>query len=168
MRFVTDGYVFYCIYLILASVKVRNCKLDEAPSFALRRSALPAGRPYVAGGESGRYFTDWRPWPDTAAPSGVVATISTAEAGFGDPPRYEARVDGVRAVPAAWSPSGTPFIVDGTLVLDNVTNVGFDAIVVLPQGFAAGGAALNPADVFTSDFLTGLGWQVVWIGVEGG
>jgi hypothetical protein len=168
VRFVPDGDVRDGVDLILASVKVRNCKLDEAPSFALRRSALPAGRPYVAGGESGRYSTDWQPWPNAGAPSGVVATISTAKAGFGDPPRYEARVDGVRAVSAAWSPSGTPFIVDGTLVLDNVTNAGFDAIVLLPQGFVAGGAALNPADVFTSGFLTDLGWRVSWIGVEGG
>jgi hypothetical protein len=168
VRFVPDGDVRDGIDLILASGKVRNCKLDEAPSFALRRSALPAGRPYVAGGESGRYLTDWRPWPNAAAPSGVVAGISTAEAGFGDPPRYEARVDGVRAVPAAWSPSGTPFVVDGTLVLDNVTNAGFDAIVLLPQGFAAGGTAFNPPAVYTPDFLTDLGWQVVWIGVEGG
>ena len=168
VRFVPDGDIRDGIDLILATVQVRNCKLDAAPSFALRRSALPAGRPYVAGGESGRYFTDWQPWPDSGPPAGVVASVSTAAAGFGDPPRYEARVDGVRAVPAAWSPTGAPLVVDGTLAIDNVTAAGFDAIVLLPQGFVAGGSALNPAAVFTPGFLTDLGWQVVWIGVEGG
>ncbi len=168
IRFVPDGDVRDGVDLILATVRVRNCKLDAAASFALRRSALPAGRPYIAGGESGRYFTDWQPWPNAAAPAGVVASVSTAAAGFGDPPRYEARLDGPRAVSATWSPSGTPFVVDGMLSIDNVTAAGFDAIVLLPRGFVAGGMALNPPDAFDAGFLTGLGWQVVWIGVEGG
>ena len=87
--------------------------------------------------------------------------------GFGDAPRYQARVDGPRAIPAAWSPTGQPFVVDGPLLLDNVTATSFDAIVLLPQGALAGGADLNPPAVLTPGFLIGVGWQVVWIGVEG-
>jgi hypothetical protein len=168
VRFLPKGDERKGIDIVLASVKVRNCKLDEARSLAGRLSALPAGRPYVAGGESGRYFTSWRAWPDDQAPMGVVASVSTADAGFGDPPRYEARVDGPRVVSAAQSPNGQAFVVDGPLVIDNVTEKGFDAIVLLPQGFLAGaGGTLNPADVYAQNLLLDLGWQVVWIGVEG-
>jgi hypothetical protein len=168
VRFVPKGDERAGLDIVLASVKVRNCKLDDARSLAGRLSALPAGRPYVAGGESGTYFTAWRAWPDDQSPAGVVASVSTADAGFGDPPRYEARLDGPRVVSAAQSPSGQAFVLDGPLVVDNVTAQGFDAIVLLPQGFLAGaGGRLNPADVYTQDFLLDLGWQVVWIGVEG-
>jgi hypothetical protein len=168
VRFLPKGDERDGVDIVLASIKVRNCKLDEARSLSGRLSALPAGRPYIAGGESGRYATSWRAWPDDQAPLGVVASVSTAGAGFGDPPRYEARVDGPRVVSAAQSPSGQAFVVDGTLVVDNVTAQGFDAIVLLPTGFlAGGGGTLNPTEAYDQDLLLDLGWQVVWIGVEG-
>jgi hypothetical protein len=172
IRFQAEGSVRQGLDVVLAHAVVRNCKLAEARNLDGRRSALPAGRPHVAGGATAAQMTGWRPWPDATAPVGVVAHVPTAEAGFGDVPRYQARVEGPRSISTVQSPSGTPFVLDGTLMIDAAAPASFDAVVVLPSGFAGSGATaplpLNPPEAFTEGLLDDLGWRVVWIGVEGG
>lgn len=173
LRFQAEEAVREGLDVVLARVKVRDCRLDEPRRLDGRRAALPAGRPHVAGGATAAQLTGWRRWPDASAPVGVVARVPTAEAGFGDTPRYQARVEGPRTVSAAQSPTGRAFVVDGTLTIDAATPTGFDAVVLLPTGFSGfgGGAAaglLNPPEAFTDGLLDDLGWRVVWIGVEGG
>lgn len=154
----------------LARVKVMNCKLTEPRRLDRRRNALPAGRPYLAAGATPEGGTPWRTWPGGGAAAGVVTTVATVDAGFGNTPYYEARLEGPRFVSTALSPSGTPFVVDGTLAVDRPTAGSFDAIVLLPQGVVGQGSSslpLNPAAVHAPRYLTSLGWRVVWVGVEG-
>lgn len=174
IRFQPEGSVRAGLDVVLAHAAVRDCRLAEPLSLEGRRSALPAGRPHVAGGATAAQGTGWKPWPTAGAAVGVAATVSTAAAGFGDVPRYQARVEGQRLVTPAQSPSGTLFVVDGTLMIDGATSSSFDAVVVLPTGVvgAGGGSAtplpLNPPEAYTAGLLDDIGWRVVWIGVEGG
>jgi hypothetical protein len=156
--------------VLLARVKVRNCVLDEGGRVDERRAALPAGRPHIAAGATRAGFTSWRVWPASGTPMGVATTVPTAAAGFGTTPRYEARVEGPRLVAAASSPTGKVFAVDGLVSIEAATAGSFDAVVLLPSGFAANAAQavpLNPPEALAQGFLTELGWRVVWHGVEG-
>ncbi len=160
LRFEAPELVRDGLDVVLAQVAVRNCALVAPWSPAGRRTILPAGRPYVAAGATAPGATGWRAWPDGAAPAGAVATVSTAEAGFGDTPRYEARVEGDRYAGG--------ILVDGPLSVEAATPASFDAVVLLPGGFAvAGGTPVNPAAVHTQGFLDDRGWRIVWMGVEG-
>ena len=171
LRFQPPATVREGLDLVLAQVRVRDCRLVEARRLDGRRTALSAGRPYVAGGETSAGGTDWRPWPDAATPVGVVASVPTAEAGFSDTPRYQARVDGPRLVNASSSPTGQAFVVDGPVSVDVATAHAFDAVVLLPKGLTGSSGAptpLNPDVVFDPGVLDAIGWRVVWIGVEDG
>lgn len=159
LRFEAPELVRDGLDIVIAQIQVRNCALSQPWSPVGRREVAPAGRPYVAAGASVSGATGWRLWPDSTTPLGVVATISTTDAGFGDTPRYQARVEGARVAGG--------IVVDGPLSIEAATAASFAAVVLLPTGFALGGGALNPPSVLTPGFLDDLGWRVVWIGVEG-
>jgi hypothetical protein len=172
VRFLPPQSVRAGLDVVLATVKVLNCALADRRDATMRRAALPAGRPYVAVGATPTGSTQWRPWPASGSQAGVVTTVVTSAAGFGDPPRYEARVEGPRLVPRAQSPTGEPCLVDGTLAVEAATAGSFDAVMLLPQGFSAGPAGggvltVNPPEALDASFLRELGWRVVWVGVEG-
>lgn len=160
LRFETPERVRDGLDVILGQVRVRNCRLTEHAAPAGRRAILPSGRPYVAGGATAPGATGWRPWPSASATLGAVATVSTAEAGFGDTPHYLARIEGDRFADG--------ILADGPVSVEAPTAASFDLVVTLPSGFAvSGGVALNPPAVRAPGFLDARGWRVVWIGVEG-
>jgi hypothetical protein len=150
--------------VVVASVSIKGCKLAAAPSTAERQDAAVA-RPYVGAGRTEAGSTVWRQWPASATPLGVSTIVSTADAGFGGVPRYQAQVVGERTFSAS---SGTTDAVDGFADVTGASASSFEVRVLLPRG--AAGAALNPPEVFNASFLDRLGseldWYVTWIGIE--
>jgi hypothetical protein len=165
LAFQAVGDVREGLDVVLAQVRVLDCALAGPPTHERRRSALGLARPYVSAGATPIGGTGWRPWPDDTQPAGMACHVDTSPAAFGDTPRYQARIEGPRAITFPFAG-----VVDGSLSVADPTPVGFEAIVVLPQGLTAEptGAPLtiNPDDVFADGFLQQLGWRVVWIGVE--
>lgn len=170
VRFLPPESVRVGLDVLLAAVRVQDCALVERRRVDGRRAALPGARPYVAAGATVAGSTPWQRWPQSGPAAGVVTTVVTAAAGFGDRPRYQARIEGPRLVQASKSPTGNALFVDGVLSVEKATAGSFDAVVLLPSGFAGLGShslVINPPQVLTAGFLTNLGWRVVWIGVDG-
>jgi hypothetical protein len=160
IRFEVPELVRDGLDVVLAQVTVQNCRLTRRWSPSGRLTILPAGRPQVSCGATEAGGTGWRPWPSAGSAIGAVASVSTAAAGFGDTPRYQARIEGERFA--------NGILVDGPISVESPTPNSFDAVVLLPRGFAlAGGVPLNPPGVHADGFLDERGWRVVWIGVEG-
>jgi hypothetical protein len=153
--------------LVLASIKVRDCKLAAAVAAGDRREIAPPS-PHVAAGSTTPGDTPWELWTNFAGVVvGVRTRVSTAHAGFIDVPRYQARVGG-RTLHGSGS---TAIRVDGYVQIEDATANAFTCGVLLPQG-STGSEPLNPTGmVLTSSFMatlsTVLEWHVVWMGVEG-
>ena len=155
--------------LVLCSISVLNCKLTGPVDVSLRRSALPAKQPFVFAGQTRPAATDWALWHlgDTAAGAlvGLTATVSTAEAGFANTPRYHAAVVGNRGIQQqhADAPSA---VLDGHVQIDSPSANEFTVRMTLPPG-----NTVNPAWALAPDKLIALvtsnGWYVSWVGVEG-
>jgi hypothetical protein len=140
------GLYRYGIDIVLASVRVRNCRLAEEVSGRERRDAAPPPQPYVAAGRTNPGSTAWRLWPDDNAPLGVATIVTTAEAGFQIAPRYEAQLSGERVFAP---PGGSPFVVDGFPQVARATATSFELRVILPAGSTAGPppqTTVEPAD----------------------
>jgi hypothetical protein len=160
LRFSPPELVREGLDIVVGSTTVRNCALTSSVSLTGRRSVIPGTRPYVAAGATVLGATEWHPWPSPAAPVGLATTVSTAEAGFGDTPRYQARIEGDRL--------RNGVLVDGPCLVDQATATSFDLVVILPSGFAFGsGIQVNPSGVYAAGFLDDRQWRVVWLGVEG-
>lgn len=165
-----DGYRFgYDV--VLASIEVKDCQLASDVSAAVRRDAVPEQQPYIAAGQTVAGDTQWRLWPDGNNPAGVATTVSTTSAGFRGTPRYQAHVIGERILP------DSEIVIDGYAQIAAATAFSFDLVVLLPQGELSGGAILNPAFAINTELPPqlrsndadegGVGWYVVWMGVEG-
>lgn len=159
--------------VVLASVEVAGCRLAADASGAQRRNAMPEETPYIYSGQTAAGDTGWRPWPDEENPIGVVATVSTTEAGFGAPPAYHAHVVGRRLLD---TDSGD-VLIDGYPHVAAAGAGSFELRVVLPMngGSAHDGeaVAMNPVEIVTADGFAGrlddeLNWYVMWVGIEGG
>lgn len=166
-----EGYE-HGIDVVVAAIKVQNCRLAEDVSGAERRDAVPAQQPYVAAGRSDAGQTVWRLWPDAETAVGVATTVATTAAGFRTVPRYQAHVMGERLFPFLLDGENFNGVVDGYPQIVAPSAASFDLVVALPRGFAAQtGAIFNPAVVLTQDFMTRLQeelqWHVVWMGIEG-
>ena len=184
--------------IVLATIEVQNCQLTKDISAVERRDAVPAPQPYVAAGQTTAGTTPWQLWPDPDPEQdgfavGVVTTVSTHTAGFGDTPRYYAHVIGTHTFERAAEgieqaagieeverePVMLTHVVDGYAQVANATLTSFDLRVILPFGFFFSGGEqrgfplLNPPEVLdpASDFRflleTELRWYVVWMGIEG-
>jgi hypothetical protein len=158
--------------IILGTIKVLHCRLDESISTTERRSAIPAQQPYVAAGQTGVGSTVWRLWPDSTLPLGVATTVSTSSAGFQATPRYQARVAGERVRVSG----GQPLVVEGLSQVADATASSFELRVFLPAGqilanVTGNPVPLNPQTVLTETFMgilqVSLQWHVVWTGIEG-
>jgi hypothetical protein len=153
------------IDVVLAQIAVKGCALADAPSPAQRQQAVDA-EPYVAAGRTPDGGTEWRLWPQDA-PLGVVTTVDTGPAAFGDRPRYQAEVLGLRTFTR--DDGGGDASVHGFTEIARPRAASFDVCVVLPQMGA--GSQLNPPEVLTELFMDRLrdelAWSVSWIGVEG-
>lgn len=148
--------------VVLAKARIRACKLDDDVDLGARQQ-LPDEQPYVAAGQTSVGRTSWRWWPSDADRSGVVTTVSTAEAGFRTTPSYQARLAGDRQYGAD--------VYDGIGHVVEPSATSFDFCVVLPKldrVLGASSGALNPdlPDGFESILGGDLYWRVVWMGVE--
>jgi hypothetical protein len=162
--------------VVLASVEVQRCCLAADVSAAERRNAMPEEIPYVYSGQTVAGATPWRLWPNDKQPLGVATAVSTAEAGFGGTPRYQAHVLGARIMLLGGGQFPMPVVVDGYAGISDPGSAGFELRVMLPAGgFVAAedvAVPLNPADVvhastFPGQLTSELAWHVVWLGVEG-
>ena len=167
---VRDGYD-----IVLAEVAVQGCRLARVPDPTLRRLLSPPPTPYAACGSTPVAGTAW--WVRTdegGQPWAVWTDVDTSGAGFGDTPAYLARLLGTRMVDAALSPTGQPFVLDGTPFVEESEPGRFRLVVPLAPGrSAADGASIdvNPADVvtgagFTDLVASTLKWSVEWIGMQ--
>jgi hypothetical protein len=137
--------------VILAEASIANCKLVDDLQLEARQQLAPE-QPYVAAGQTDANGTVWHPWPATGAKqAGVLATVSTAEAGFRSTPSYQARLAGTRAK--------GKLVLDGPQHIEAASARSFDFVVDLS-------ALGNKFKTFRSDTYQALGWQVVWMGVE--
>jgi hypothetical protein len=172
-----EGVVRPGLDVVLATVTVERCKLAQAASGTARRE-LPRPSPYVAGGATPPGGTPWRLWPSAAAPYGVATTVSTAAAGFGSTPVYQARLAGERELGHSGA-AGLPVVFDGYAHVVAPSATSFELNVLLPASTAGAwivtgpggdGAVLNPAEMIDAA-LPGvlrdeLRWHVAWMGVE--
>ena len=165
----SEGYRFG-LDIVLASIEVQNCQLAADVSAAERRDAIPEQQPYIATGQTEAGKTEWRLWPTENQPLGVATTVNTTQAGFRTGPRYQAHVVGARVMPAS------EIVIDGYAQVTNHGPFEFELVVLLPQGQLLGGI-LNPAFEMNAELppklqstdpaKSGMGWHVVWMGVEG-
>ncbi len=164
-----DGYRFG-LDIVLASIEVKECQLASDASGAVRRDAVPEQQPYIAAGQTVEGQTPWRLWPSGNDPAGVATTVSTAGAGFRSVPQYQAHVIGDRVIPNAEA------VIDGYAQVVQPTAFSFDLVVLLPRGRLSN-AGLNPDSLINAELpprlqsadrtKDGLGWYVVWMGIEG-
>ena len=177
IRWLKPDEFIYGEDIILATIKVKNCQLDEDVSGSSRRDAIPPQQPYVSAGQSAANQTIWRPWPNETNPVGLTTVVSTASAGFRATPRYQARVAGTRYV-STFQLDGNiraPFVVDGHIQVEAATATNFQLRMILPggviPGFSDQPVMLNPNIVYRNEFLlhlqNELSWHVVWVGIEG-
>jgi hypothetical protein len=137
--------------VILAGATIANCKLYDDLDLDPRQQLAPE-QPYVAAGQTDAHGTVWHPWPAGGAKqAGVITSVSTAEAGFRMTPSYQARLAGKRT-------KGNQ-VIDGPVFIQAASATSFDFVVDL-SSVGAKVKSLN------SDTFQGLGWQVVWMGVE--
>lgn len=161
--------------IVLALAQVQGCALAGAPELATRRLLNPPPTPYAACGRTPSGDTGWqvRTGP-TGVPYAVVAEVDTSEAGFGDTPAYLARLDGLRLLDAALSPTGRPTLLDGTPYVEAAEPGRFRVVVPLPPGTGFGDddqIDVNPTAIVSDAQLTDLvattlGWSVEWIGLQ--
>lgn len=177
IRWLKPDEFIYGEDIILATIDVQNCQLADDVSGSSRRDAIPPQQPYIAAGNTLAAETFWQPWPEGGSPVGLATVVSTASAGFRTTPRYQARVGGARYV-SSFMQAGTthpPFVIEGYAQVEAATATGFQLRLVLPHGVmpttAGESVPLNPPVIYDNDFLShlssGLGWHVVWTGIEG-
>lgn len=152
--------------VVLASVRIENCRLAAAASSAERRDARPATQPFIAAGGTPVGTTPWQYFPAVGAPAGVQTRVDTSAAGFRRTPVYAAQVIGPRALP------GGAALVDGFAAVAQAAPNGFTLQMTLPRDLSTGGQPLNPGFLFATPTLLGtlqttLRWSVSWLGVEG-
>jgi hypothetical protein len=161
--------------IVLGTIKVRNCQLAEAVIDNARRNAPPARQPYVAAGQTPAGATEWRLWPNASSPLGVATTVSTASAGFGITPKYQAHIVGDREFPVVVINGSASAVVEGYQQIAEPASSTFELRVFFPAGSTAGDGGgtvpLNPPEVLTETFMgrlqVELQWHVVWMGIEG-
>lgn len=153
--------------IVVASAKIRNCRLAERVSSGPRQE-LPRQLPYLATGATESGATHWYPWPGQSDPAGVATTVGTGSAGFSRVPHYEAEVIG----PREFLDQGVTSAVDGYVHIAKRTATSFELRMLLPGPLQTSptGRMLNPAAVrqpgFGEALRTDLAWYVSWMGVE--
>jgi hypothetical protein len=161
--------------IVLARAAVARCQLDRDLSTAERRSARPPRQPYVACGEA---TVRWDPATFEGGLPYIQAHVSTAGAGFGNTPCYEARVKGGRPKEIeleVGERSISLLVIDLASYVMGAAPDGFQLLVPLfPIGVGDGGSgvevlrkavtARSPAVLEAGPFSD---WSVEWMGVEG-
>lgn len=147
--------------LVLAEIRVRNCRLNAPVSLAVRRSARASEQPYVFAGETVAGGTTWGPWRTQAGGPmvGVITTVDTSEARFRAVPRYVVEVIGPRFLTSG----GEPRLALGVTVLQEPRPDRIE-VGVLWWPSPSPPVLVNPA---APDLIsTTLRWRVAWMGIE--
>ena len=178
--------------VVLAAIKVQNCQLAEDLSTSERRDALPPRRPYVAAGQTPEGSTVWKAFPksdgdDQQRILGVWTMVDTTEARFHTTPRYQAHVIGKRTYDFLRDDEPFTALIEGYPYIEEPTASSFRLRVLLPTVDLADQdqrLLVNPRVELHDpnvDFTKrlrcrpgdpacvdgeGLGWHVVWVGVE--
>ena len=161
--------------VILATAKVRNCRLDAPLSVDHRRSARPSGQPYVAADETPDPGTAWSVWSETAAGQsvivGVLTAVNTSAAAFGATPHYLAELRGPRFFrksdltgflnPADALPDF--LFIDGTGIVVKPGRDGFEFHVLISGRDLIALFTTDPVGLIA---LLTANWRVSWTGVE--
>src|SRR5205085_4853076 len=157
--------------LILAQASILNCQLSQPLALVVRRYARPAHQPYIAVGQTIAKETQWQLWKDNGNKLCLYTLVDTSAAHFKTTPRYAAHIAGERFLSAAPG----PLLVVGMPSVVGATPKGFTLQVLLPT-FPPPPPMMppiNPPEVFNvgvagqPDVVQRLGWQVVWLGIEG-
>jgi len=163
--------------LVLAQIWVLNCQLNRPVSLEARRQAQPSQQPYIAAGQTVPGETAWTLWQivptgGQTTTLGVQTTVDTSGARFRLTPRYLARIQGDRYLPAAAAGPNAPqgLLVEGFTSVGDPKAYGFTLRIFLPLDLDVHGIPLNPDSIQTGlvDLVRNqLQWHVVWMGVEG-
>ena len=149
--------------IVLAGVRIANCKLAADVSDDLRQELTRAACNVVVG-ETPEGSTGWRAWPDENTVAGFETTISTAAAGFVARPVYSVSLLGSRMT------QDNSFAVDGQPLVVDATPSSLGVRVVLQGPLQLGPLSLNPDAAREASFgerlETELAWHVAWMGVE--
>lgn len=141
--------------IVLARVEVLQCRLRQDVSLAERRSARPAGQPYIA---CGRHAPGWTADPIPFEQGGeavhLTATIDTRSAGFLTTPCYSVRLDGPR-VP----------LLEGEISRFTV-DLAHSIVDPRPDRFQLEAAVLVAPSLDDDDPKPWNSWTVAWMGVE--
>lgn len=156
--------------VVLARVFVRNCKLDADLSIAVRRNARPDPCPHIACGQEDA--VDWRVWElDQSGdefgvqtlPLGLVATVSTRDAGFRLVPTYQARVTGPRPLGVEDDGEIIAALLDVPAFTTSPTRDGFECFVpLIPIGTDIGD--LSSGQILEA--AQAAAWGITWMGIE--
>jgi len=148
--------------LVLAQVQIQNCCLSQPPSPAPRRYARPPQQPYLSAGQAQVVGTDLEIVWQGEELAIAQMEVDTGAAGFSLTPHYTAHITGHRYL--AEAPG--PLIVFDHLAITDVAPRRFTLQIALrvvwPIESEAEGA-MPPV----GSIVDGLGWRVVWMGIEG-
>ncbi|MER7000536.1 hypothetical protein [Streptomyces sp. NPDC000410] len=165
--------------LVLAGVKVRDCRLAEPPDGSARR--LLKVSPHVASGSTEPGATQWTLVKNASGSVlGVKTNVDTRSGGFTGPPTYLVRLEGLRDTqmpgenpPKAAVLDGNPYVANSgvqTLTVVVPLHPGVTADQPRPDGQEVDTVPLNPPKLLGDDLPelvgTDLRWSVAWVGVE--
>ncbi len=155
--------------IVLARAEVLECQLNADLSVAVRRNARPPRQPHIA---CATVHVAWRVWSiggDGAIHVGLRGRVDASVGKFSQPPRYAARIEGVRPLTLssqvdfeaeAW---GTP-VFDLPPYVHAADVSGFECYVpVVPH---RGGLDLSHAELLDLVDLAEERWRVTWLGIE--
>lgn len=145
----------------LGQVSINNCVLASQVATAVRRYANSQSAAAATAGKVQAQDIHWTAWQQAGVNFGFIAAIDTSAAKFQSTPRYMAEIIGSRTL------ANPALVVVDFVSITNVSSTGFTLQVALP---ALSGVA-NPAAITDPTggpkLLAQLGWQVVWMGMEG-
>lgn len=148
--------------LVLAEIRVRNCRLNAPVSLAVRRSARASEQPYVFAGETVAGGTAWSPWrtTETGPMVGIITTVDTSAARFRAVPRYVVEVIG----PRFFTDNGEPGLAFGITVLHEPRADRVE-VGVLWWPRVSHPVLINQNEA-PKMFSQTLRWRVAWMGIE--
>jgi len=150
--------------VILAQAQVKDCRLAAPLVFEQRRNARTL-QPFIASGQTAPEETRWELLRVGTADVGVSTHVDTSHAGFNGTPSYYAQIMGDRVFRSGGE-AGDDVVLDGFARVHTARRDGFTLDVWLPQGTFASGARLNQTSHLV-EAVSGFGWHVSWVGIEG-
>jgi hypothetical protein len=149
--------------IVLARAEVLECQLNADLSVAVRRVARPPQQPRLAAGTSAVAWSRWAS-DDGTELFGLTGQVDTASGRFGQPPRYGARIEGIRPLSLIVDVEGVAAAFDLVPYVQTPTASGFECFVPVISLFGP----LDPAEVDVGSLIdqATARWRVTWFGIE--